>query len=180
MSLFPIYSKSRAGGARSWSQSEISAFSGQNRVTGSWITTRLIAFLMFSAYPNAFADLAFSSRNWPFTFQLETSAIYSQTTKASRKLPVWQCKSLPRNLEHASINTDAHTHTHIYILSYWPLNFFGGLARSPASGWTTHLSSTNLEKQKLLYLLKHVCLHLCMLLANMSYLWYWNSHIFLI
>lgn len=41
------------------------------------------------------------------------------------------------------------------IPSYWPRNFFGGLARSPASGWTTHRSSTNLEKQKLSHSLKH-------------------------
>lgn len=41
------------------------------------------------------------------------------------------------------------------IPRYWPRNFFGGLARSPASGWTTHRSSTNLEKQKLSHSLKH-------------------------
>lgn len=30
------------------------------------------------------------------------------------------------------------------VYSYTPLNFLGGLVRSPASGWTTHLSSTSL------------------------------------
>lgn len=31
--------------------------------------------------------------------------------------------------------------------TYAPLNFLGGLARSPASGWTTHLSSTSLQRR---------------------------------
>ena len=29
-----------------------------------------------------------------------------------------------------------------------PLNFLGGLAKSPASGFTTHLSSTNLQRRE--------------------------------
>lgn len=32
---------------------------------------------------------------------------------------------------------------------YAPLNFLGGLARSPVSGWTTHLSSTSLQETKM-------------------------------
>ncbi len=33
------------------------------------------------------------------------------------------------------------------FLIYLPLNFFGGLIGSPASGQTTHLSSTKLKKK---------------------------------
>ena len=33
------------------------------------------------------------------------------------------------------------------VCSELPLNFLGGLPRSPASGWTTHRSSTNLKNQ---------------------------------
>ena len=29
-----------------------------------------------------------------------------------------------------------------------PLNFFGGFSKSPDSGWTTHLSSTKLERKR--------------------------------
>lgn len=35
----------------------------------------------------------------------------------------------------------------IQLNSYTPLNFLGGLLRSPASGCTTHLSSTSLKRR---------------------------------
>lgn len=35
----------------------------------------------------------------------------------------------------------------VWLYSYTPLNFLGGLAKSPASGWTTHLSSTSLQRR---------------------------------
>ena len=38
------------------------------------------------------------------------------------------------------------TPKHFYAHRALPLNFLGGLVRSPASGWTTHLSSTKLKE----------------------------------
>lgn len=41
-----------------------------------------------------------------------------------------------------------------------PLNFLGGFVRSPASGCTTHLSSTNLQKQPLLDFISLIYMHM--------------------
>lgn len=47
-----------------------------------------------------------------------------------------------------TITDPKHSNTATQQQSFLPLNFFGGLSKSPAAGSTTHRSSTNLQTDK--------------------------------
>lgn len=69
-------------------------------------------------------------------------------TSANKRFPKTLC-------EKTLILTSLHSLKCVWDLKppgvldlYTPLNFLGGLARSPASGWITHLSSTSLQRTR--------------------------------
>lgn len=142
-SFFPIYSERRAG-AKSLSQSRGSVFNVQNRASNSWTTGK------FSPFPRIF--------HLPLMpLQIVHFILKSCRSCLSLQLYPYVHKSFGKsqNKSVQGVRTASVGHEREKIPRYWPRNFFGGLARSPASGWTTHRSSTNLEKQKLSHSLKH-------------------------
>lgn len=64
-------------------------------------------------------------------------------------------------LKNSKISNHMHSSQFISLLNL-PLNFFGGLFRSPASGCTTHLSSTKLKHKniKIKFIAHCLCFHL--------------------
>lgn len=114
----------------------------QQLIIAKWVTVTAQGFLLADLFSNRFC-ISVDSLHLPSLVLKIAHTPLTPTVRRPEELwsspNIFYCGS-------RSLQDSQHVSWCLRTLSFLPLNFFGGLLRSPAPGWTTQRSSTKLFK----------------------------------